>query len=116
MLCAGVNVTLRLLLGEEQTRGLDDVLSAQLLPGQVVGVTLGGDGNALAVDDDGALLGLHLAVKLAVHGVVLQHIGQIVGRTQIVDAHDLDLGVVNSAANYHAADTAESIDTNFNAH
>ena len=50
------------------------------------------------------------------HGVVLQHIGQVIGGTQIVDADDLDLGVIDAGAEDHAADTAKTIDTDFDAH
>ena len=116
MLGTGVNVALGLLLGKEQAGGLNDVLGAQLLPGQVVGIALGADGDALAVDDDVIALRLHLTVKLAVHGVVLQHIGQVIGRTQIVDTHDLDFRVVNGPADHHTADAAKAVDSNFNTH
>ena len=116
VLGAGGDVTCGLLLGQEQTGGLDDVLRAHLGPGQVGGITLCKHGDGLAVDDDGALLAADLAGELAVHRIVFQHIGQIVSGTQIVDTHDLDLGVVHAAAHDHAADAAETIDTDFNAH
>ena len=45
LLGAGVQVALSLLLGQEQAGGLHDVLSTQLGPGQVGGVTLGGNGD-----------------------------------------------------------------------
>ena len=38
------------------------------------------------------------------------------GRAKVVDAHDLDLRVLQAAAQDHTADPAKSIDTNFNAH
>jgi hypothetical protein len=31
------------------------------------------------------------ALEAAVHAVVLQHVGQIVGLQQVVDGHDLDV-------------------------
>src|SRR5699024_5662931 len=55
LLGAGVQVALGLLLGQEQAGGLHHILSAQLAPGQVGGIALGGDGNLPAVDDDGVL-------------------------------------------------------------
>ena len=116
MLGTGGDVAGSLLLGQEQTGGFDDVLGAHLGPGQVGGVTLGKHGDGSAVDDDGVLGAADLAGELAVHGVIFQHIGQIVSGTQIVDAHDLDLGVVHAAAHDHTADTAETIDTDFDAH
>ena len=116
MLGAGVDVRLRLLLRQEQARRLDDVLRAQLAPGQVGGIALGKHGDALAVDDDGVLGGGHVAAELTVHGVVLQHIGQIIRGAEVVDADDLDLRVIQRSAHDHAADTAETIDTDFDAH
>ena len=107
---------LALLLGQEQAGGLHDVLGAQLAPGNLGGIALGVDGNLLAVDHDGVLGGGDLAGELAVHGVILQHVGQVIGGAQVVDAHDLDLRVVDAGAEDHAADAAKPIDTNFDAH
>ena len=80
MLGPGGNVALGLLLGQKQTRGLNDILCAQVLPGEVRGVTLGADGDALAVNDNDAVLRLHLSGELAVHRVIFQHIGQVIRR------------------------------------
>ena len=109
-------MSLGLLLGQEQTGGLHHVLSLQLAPGDVGGVALGKDGNALAVDNDGVLGGLHGAGELTMHGIILQHVSQIIGGAQIIDAHDLDLGVIHAGAEDHAADTAKTIDAYFDAH
>ena len=116
VLGAGGNMTGRLLLGQEQTGGFDDVFGAYLGPRQVGGIALGGYGNGLAVDDDIVALGVNVTVESAVHGVVFHHIGQIVGGAKIIDAHDLDLRVSHGTAQNHAANTAKTIDANFNAH
>ena len=50
------------------------------------------------------------------HGVILQHVCQIIGGAQIVDADDLDLGVVDAGAEDHAANAAKTVNTNFDAH
>ena len=105
-----------LLLGQEQAGGLDDVFGTHLGPGQIGGIALGRHGNGLAVDDDIVALGIDVTVELAMHGIILHHIGQIISRTQVVDAHDLNLGVGHSAAQDHTADAAKTIDANFNAH
>ena len=85
--------------------------------GADIGFAYDGDADrCLAVDDDGVLGGGHVAAELTVHGVVLQHIGQVIGRTQIVDAHDLDFRVVNGPADHHTADAAKTVDSNFNTH
>ena len=116
MLGAGGDMTGGLLLGQEQTGGLDDVLSAHLGPGQVGGVALGEHGDGLAIDHDVAALGGDGALELAVHGIELQHIRQIIGGAEIIDAHDLDVGVIHAAAHDHTTDTAKPIDTDFNTH
>jgi len=105
-----------LLLGQEQAGGLDNVLGADLGPGQVGGVTLSKHGDGLAVDNDVVALGGNFTLELAMHGVKLQHIGQVIGGAQVVNAHDLDVGVIHAAAHDHTADTAKTIDTDFNAH
>ena len=57
-----------------------------------------------------------LGLAGAVHRVVLQHIGEILGGAQVVDAHNLDFGVIQAGAEHHAADAAKTIDANFDAH
>ena len=107
---------LALLLGQEQTGGLDDVLGAQLAPGNLGGITLGIDGDLLAVNHDGALGGADSTLELTMHGVILQHVGQVIGGAQIVDAHDFDLRVIDAGAEDHTANAAKTIDANFDAH
>ena len=116
LLSAGIQVALSLLLGQEQTGGLDNVLSAQLAPGQISGVALSGDRDLLAVDNDGILSGLHSALEDTVHGVILEHVGQVVGRAKVVDADDLDFGVVQAGTEDHTANAAKTVDTNFDGH
>ena len=41
---------------------------------------------------------------------------EVVSRAKVVDADDLDLRVIQRSAHDHAADTAETIDTDFDAH
>src|SRR5699024_6149146 len=116
LLGAGVDVSLSLLLGQEQAGGLHNVLSLQLAPGNVSGVTLGEDRDLLAVDNDAGLGGGNLALDVGGYGVVLQHIGQVISGTQNVDTHDLDLGMIDAGAENHSADTAKTVNTYFNAH
>src|SRR5699024_325816 len=87
LLGAGVDVALSLLLGQEQAGGLNHVLSTDLAPGQVSRIALSKNGDLLAVDDDGVLSSGNSALELAVHGVVLQHISQVISGAQVVDAN-----------------------------
>ena len=116
MLRAGVNMALRLFLGQEQAGALQNILGLQLPPGQSGRIPLGIDGNTFAVDDNGVFRGRHRSVEFAVHGIVLQHIGQIIRGTQVVDADDLNVWMVCDQAHDHAADASETVDTDFNAH
>ena len=59
-LAPGGDVAGGLLLGQEQAGGLDNVLGADLGPGQVGGVTLSEHGDGLAVDNDVVALGWKL--------------------------------------------------------
>ena len=70
----------------------------------------------MAIDNDGILGGLHSALELAVHGVILQHIGQIVSGAQVIDAHDLNFGMVDAGTEDHTADPAKAVNTNFDRH
>ena len=64
-----------LLVGGEDTGGLDDVLGALLGPGDVGGVTLGVEGDGLAVDDEVLAGNLDVALEDTVGGVILEHVG-----------------------------------------
>ena len=105
-----------LLVCQEETCGLHYDLGAHLVPLQVGGIHLGGQTDLLTVYYKVAVLYGHLVVEAAVNGVILQHVGQILGIQQVVDTYDLNVigKFVDCSAEYHAADTAETIDTNFN--
>ena len=70
----------------------------------------------LAVDYDGVFSVSELALELTVHGVILQHVSQVISGAQVVDANDLDFGMVQAGAEDHTADTTEAIDANFDRH
>jgi len=51
------------------------------------------------------------------HTVVLEHVSQIVGFEQVVDADDFNVvEVLHRCTKHHAADTPESVDTYFDGH
>ena len=116
LLRAGVDVRLRLFLRQEQARGFDDVLRADLTPGQVRGVALGEDGDLAAVDHDAVVVALHIGGESAVHSIVFQHVGQIIGGAEVIDAHDLDLRMVQACAKDHTANAAKAVNTDLNTH
>ena len=105
-----------LFLRQEQAGGLDDILRAELAPLQVRGVSLAEHGNDLTVDDQRVLAAFDVSLAAAVHRIVLEHIGKVIGRAQIVDADHVDLGMLEAGTEHHTADTAKAVDTDFNRH
>src|SRR5690606_25737788 len=61
---------------------------------------------------DVAAVDLDVALEAAVHGVVLQHVGQVVGLQQIVDRDDLDVAaeILDRRTQHVAPDAAEAVD------
>lgn len=75
LLGTSLQVSRGLLLGGEDTSGLDDVLSTRGSPWDVGGVTLLGEGNLLAVDSEAVVIRGDRAVEAAVGRVILEHVG-----------------------------------------
>src|SRR5699024_4579316 len=74
---AGVEMGLGALLGEELAGALEDVVNAQLAPGQLGGIAGAEDLDGLAVHDQVAVHDLDAAVEAAVHGVELGDVGEL---------------------------------------
>src|SRR4030042_5037227 len=111
---AGLDVRFAGFGGQEETGAVDDDVSAHFAPLQVGGVALGGQADLLAVHNHISAVHGDVATETAVHGVVLQHVSQIVGVEQVVDRHDLDAGkVLRHSAEHHAAEAAKTGNTNF---
>ena len=117
LLGAGLDVGLAGFGGQEEAGAVDHDVGAHFVPLQVGGVALGGQADLLAVDDHVAAVDGDVAIEAAMHGVVLQHVGQVVGLEQVVDGDDLDvLEVLRDSAEHHAADAAKTVDTDFDCH
>jgi hypothetical protein len=96
---------------------LDDHVGTDVAPLQRRRVALGAQSDAPAVDDQRRAVDRDLALEAAVHAVVLQHVGQVVGLEQVVDADDLDVGeVLHGGTEDHAPDAAEAVDADADAH
>ena len=61
---------------------------------------------------------LDVMLEDAMHGIVLQHVREVIGIEEVVDADHFDVvrEVFNRRAENHAADTAEAVDANFDSH
>ena len=101
----------------EAAGGLDDDVGAEVAPRQLGGIGLGGDADALAVDDERVLFDLHGPRIRAVDGVVLEQVTQRLGVRQVVDADELDVCAVSlRGADDEAADAAEAVDAYAHSH
>ena len=117
VLGASVNVTLAQLLGQVLAGALANILRTHGSPGNVLDLHSGKDRILLAVDHQGAVLGGDLAGELAVHAVILQHVGHILGVHEgIVQADDLYIVMSQGGAEDEAANAAEAIDANLGFH
>ena len=62
----------------------------------------------------------HRAVEAALRGVVLEQVGQVVGRHDVAYGDHIELraqqALFNESAEYQPADAAETIDSNFDSH
>ena len=112
LLGSGREVLAGLLAGVEEARRLDDDLDPEVRPRQRAGVALGQHPHRLAVDDETVVAVLDRAAEAAVHGVVLQQVGQRGGVGDVVHRDDLDaLCAVAHCTKDVAADPAEPVDS-----
>ncbi len=115
---AGIDVLLRGFLGQEQAGGLDHHVHVHFVPLQVGRVAFLGQADLLAVDQQVVALHRHVGLETTVHGVVLEHVRQIVRLQQIVDGHDFDVvaEVQHRRAQDVTPDATETVDTNLDCH
>ncbi len=107
---------LGLLAVGEEAGAFQRHVDAELAPGQLRRIALGGHRHPAAPGIDGAVLGLDLAGEGAVDGVVAQQMGVGLDRAQIVDGDDLDVvaAAFQDGAQHQAADAPESVDRDAN--
>ncbi len=128
LLRAGGQMSLGLLGVREEAGRLDDVVDAQLLPGEL-GRRLGADHqHVLTVDGQHVvgflvrprLLRADVPVELALDRVVLQQVGEVVGGDDVTDGDHLDLfaeqTLLVQGAKYQATNPTETVDGDTRAH
>jgi len=120
---ASLDVGLSLSLAGVEAGALQNDVDAQLAPGAILSILNCVDGDLLAVDDDvilaslnGVLVLANLAQERALCGVVLQQVSQHSGAGQIVDGDDFVTVSLEHLTESQTADTAKTIDSNFNSH
>ena len=113
-------MSLGFFLVEIYTRALQHVLNAEFAPGDegCVAISLvGKDFDDLAVNSNGAVLVVSddFAIETAVDRVVLHAVSDVgSGLAGSIDRDDFDIVRLDGSAKCEGADTAETIDTNFN--
>jgi hypothetical protein len=71
------------------------------------------DMDGLTIDNKFVVRSLGGAFESSVYGVVLQHIGHVLGIDErVVDAYDLRLGIVQGGTQDQMPDSAEAVDSN----
>ncbi len=99
--------------GKEKAGRFDDHVDCHIAPGQRRRVALGAEADAAAVNAQVFAVDRDFAGKRAVHRVVLEQIGEIVGVEQVVDRDHLEAGefrLLGDGAKGHAPDPAEAVD------
>ena len=120
LLGAALDVAAKVGCRAELARAVEHDVDAQLAPGK------GGDGLGLAggetldagraVDDEVHAIDDQVVCELAVDGVAAAKLRHGLSFAQVVDGHDLDIGIVESSAERHAPDATEAVDTDSDRH
>ena len=99
--------------GEEETGGLYNDVGVEGAPGDVGGILLAEDLNLVAVYDEVVAFHFDIVVEVAVYGVVLEHVSEIVGIEEVIDTYHNDVlrKVLHSSAENHTTDTAKTVNT-----
>ncbi len=112
-----IDVLLAGFFGEEEASAFDHQISADIGPLQVSRITLGGQANGLAVNHQVIAVNGDITVEVTVYGIVLEHVGQVIGVQQVVDTDHFDVAeIFGDCAECHATDTAKTINTDFDCH
>ena len=70
-----------------------------------------------AIDDQRIAVDSNVALETAMHGIMLEHVSQVVWFQQIIDGDDFYFRkILCGSAEHHTPDTAESIDPYANRH
>jgi hypothetical protein len=110
LLGPGVEVLGGLVALGEEPAALEDQLHAEVFPGELGRVALREHADLLPVDGEAVLVGLHVAREGAVHGVVLEEVGERPRVGDVVHRDELERALVEAGAEHVPADAAEAID------
>ena len=107
-------IVLGLLPVGEMPRRLDH--EVDVLPGQLRGVALAEDLDLPAVDLQRLAVGFDFPGERSERGVVAQQVSERLGVGQVIDGDEFDAGIAEPRPQYVAADAAETVNRDFDAH
>ena len=109
-----IEVGLCLLGGKKCAGAFENILDTHFTPGKLGGVAVADNGNALAVYDDCAVIGLNGAVKATVNGIILYGVCELSGGlVGSVDCDDLDIVGNDCGSENQTTDTAKTVNCYF---
>src|SRR5262249_10746702 len=105
-----------LVLRREDARALERNIDAEILPGQRCRILDGAHPDQAVTDADRVALDRHLAWKATVHGIETQEMCIGLDRSEVVDAHNLDVATprFGNSAQHVATDATEPVDAHTN--
>ena len=108
-------MSLSFFLCEEETGRFNYVFSTNFTPTDFSGILASGYADRFAIDNKEALfhVALNGAVKVTVHGVVLEHVSHVINRKKVVDSNYFDVVSLGGSTEHETSDAAKAIDTYF---
>ena len=117
LLGTSINDRLGLLLGEEDSGGLADVVSSEGTPANLLRVTAAGSLDLLSVKNKEVSIDLDSSLGDSVDGIVLVLVGHVIGGGRSgVDGVELDVIVFHHDTGDKTSDTSESVNSHTGGH
>jgi hypothetical protein len=112
LLGSSIDDGLGLLLGEEDTGGLANVVGSEGTPADLRGVTAAGSLDLLSVKDEEVSVDLNSLLGVSVDGIVLVLVGHVLGGGRTgVDSLEVAGIVLHHDTGHKTSNTSESVDT-----
>mmetsp|Transcript_21693 Transcript_21693/g.31038 ORF Transcript_21693/g.31038 Transcript_21693/m.31038 type:complete len:201 (+) Transcript_21693:664-1266(+) len=117
LLGTSVNDGLGLLLGEEDSGGLADVVSSEGAPANLLRVTAAGSLDLLSVKNKEVSINLDSSLGDSVDGIVLVLVGHVIsGGRSGVDGTELDVIIFHHDTGHKTSNTSESVNSHTGGH
>lgn len=107
-----LQVSSSLLQGSKDTGGLQNMFSTSITPFNVRRISVLKDGDALSIDDKLPGLSLDHALELALGGIILEHVNQVVEVSERITGNNDNFARVKGIPGDQALDTAKFLYSN----